>query len=410
MPGMASRRVALTGIGLVTPFGIGVAPLWTGLLERRSAVRRVAGFDPGDCPVTFAGELPAIDFDAHLDPQESALWAKATKVAVLGGRLAAEDAGGGPLDPVRTGVILGSGYGCTQEFEETFTAWREKGWKRMKPVTVPKSMPNAPASHLAIDRRARGVNFTVSTACSSGALAAGLAVQQIRAGALDACFTGGVDVILNNSTLSAWCALRVLSRREDPTACRPFSADRDGLVLGEGCAVLLLEELKAARRRGARIRAELLGVGATNDAVNAVAPDFQGELECVAAALADAELGPGAIDYVNAHGTGTPLNDANETRVLKAIFGARARAVPVSSIKGHLGHTMGAAGAIEIAATALALEEGVIPPTLHFTPGDPECDLDYVADGPRRARLRVALTNSFGFGGQNSAIVLGLAG
>jgi len=397
----------LTGIGLVTPFGVGIEPFWSGLMEGRSAVRRATGFDLGECPTTFMGELPPIDFDAHLDPQESALWAKPTKTAVLGGKLAAADADGGALEPTRTGVILGTGYGCTMELQEMFTTWADKGWKRMKPVTVPRSMPNAPASHLAIAHRARGVNFTVSTACSSGAIACGLAAQQIRAGLLDACLTGGVDVILNNSTLSAWCALRVLSRRNDPTACRPFSADRDGLVLAEGCAILILEERDAAIRRGARIRAEVLGVGATNDAVNAVAPDFQGELECVRQALEDAGVAPDRIDYVNAHGTGTIANDANETRVLKAVFGERARRVPVSSIKGHLGHAMGAAGAIEIAATALALAAGRVPPTLHFTPGDPECDLDYVPEGPRSLPLRVALTNSFGFGGQNSAIVIG---
>jgi 3-oxoacyl-(acyl-carrier-protein) synthase len=267
-------------------------------------------------------------------------------------------------------------------------------------------MNNAPASHLAIHFGARGVNFTVSTACSSGAIAAGLAAQQIRAGALDACLTGGVDHMITASIAAVWNALRVLSRRRDPTASRPFSSDRGGLVLGEGCAIFVLEEWEAARARGARIHAELLGVGATNDARNIVGPDPTGEIEAIRLALDDAGLAPRDIDYVNAHGTGTAANDANESRILKEVFGAHARKIPVSSIKGHVGHTMGAAGALDLAATALALRHQRVPPTLHFTPGDPDCDLDYVTEGAREVEMRHAMTNSFGFGGQNSVLVL----
>ncbi|MHC4339952.1 MAG: beta-ketoacyl-[acyl-carrier-protein] synthase family protein [Planctomycetota bacterium] len=404
---MGTRKVAITGLGLVTPYGEGVEIFWDGLMEGRSAVRPVEGLDLLDMPTTHYGQLPPIDFDAHIDPQRSALWSKPSKLSVLGGILAAKDAGVDRFTPDRTGVILGLGYGCTYDFEDLYLTWHTKGWKRIKPGTVPRLMPNAPASHLAIHLGARGVTFTVSTACSSGAIAAGLATQQIRAGAIDACITGGVDYLINASTCGAWNALRVLSRRNDPTASRPFSADRDGLLLSEGCAVLILEEMEAARARGAPIYAEIAGVGATNDAVNIVGPDPTGEIEAIDMALADAGLAAGEIDYVNAHGTSTTANDANETRVLKQVFGEKKP--PVSSIKGHLGHTMGAAGALEIAATALALREQRIPATLHFTPGDEECDLDYVADGPRSAELRHAMTNSFGFGGQNSVLILSRA-
>ena len=403
---MTRRRVALTGLGLVTPMGIGTDALWNGLMENRSAVRPAEGFDTGDMPVRYYAPMPPIDFDRYLDPQVSALWSNASKLAVMGGQLAAEDAGIESFVPSRTGVVLGTGYGCIYEFEEHFKAWFEKGWKRIKPIAVPKMMPNAPASQLAIRFGARGINFTVSTACSSGAIAAGLAAERIRAGALDACITGGLDFILNASVAAVWNALRVLSKVDDPTASRPFSADRAGLVLGEGCAVLVLEEWEAARRRGARIYAEVRGVGATNDATNIVAPDVAGEAECVRMALADAGLEPGDIDHVNAHGTATTANDANETAVLKEVLGPRARAIPVSSIKGHLGHTMGAAGAIEVAATALSIRHQRVPATLHWKAGDPACDLDYVADGPREAPIRHALTTSFGFGGQNSVLVL----
>jgi 3-oxoacyl-[acyl-carrier-protein] synthase II len=406
---MGRRRVVLTGLGLVTPYGVGIEVLWNGLLEGRSAVRPAEGVDLADMPSTHYGQLPALEFDECLDPQGSAFWSKASKLAVTGGILAAEDAGIERFEAARTGVILGTGYGCSHEFEELYDVWFKRGWKRIKPIAVPKLMPNAPASHLAIHFGARGVNFTVSTACSSGAISAGLAVQQIRAGTIDACITGGLDFVVNSSLCGAWNALRVMSRRNDPTASRPFSADRDGLVLGEGCAILVLEEEAAARERGARIYAEIAGVGATNDAVNIVGPDEAGELEAIGIALDDAGITADEIDYVNAHGTGTAANDANESRVLKCVLGERAKEVPVSSIKGHLGHTMGAAGAVEIAATALALHHQRVPPTIHVTPGDAECDLDYVTEGPRALELRHALTNSFGFGGQNSVLVLSRA-
>ena len=404
---MTKRRVAITGLGLVTPIGVGVETFWSGLTEGRSGVRPGERFDVADMPTTHYGQIPEIDFDEYVDPQRSALWSGVSRLAVAGGALAARDAGRETFEPTRTGVILGTGYGGIYDFEECYDTFFKRGWKRLKPISVPKMMPNAAASHLGIAFGARGINFTVSTACSSGAIACGLAAQQIRSGALDACITGGVDYIVNASLAGAWTALRVLSRRNDPTASRPFSADRDGLVLGEGCAVLILEEMEQARARGARIHAEIEGVGATNDAVNIVGPEMQGEIEAIHAALFDAGLAPDEIDYVNAHGTSTHANDANETAVIREVFGERAARLPISSIKGHLGHTMGAAGAIEIAATALALEHQRIPPTLHWQPGDEVCDLDYVTDGARSLEMTHALTNSFGFGGQNSAIVLG---
>jgi len=406
---MDRRDVAITGMGLLTPFGVGIEPFWEGLMDRRSAVRRAEGIELFDYPSNFVGQIPPVDFDRWLDPRDSALWSKVTKVAVTGALLAIEDAGLGGRVDAGAGVILGTGYGCYYDCEESYTVWLQRGWKRIKPVTVPKSMPNAPASQIAIALGARGINFTVSTACSSGAIAAGLAAERIRAGALDCCVAGGVDVLVNSSILGAWNSLRVLSKRNDPTASRPFAKDRDGLVMAEGCAIFVLEELARARARGARVRAILRGVGATNDATNIVAPDLEGEVACIRSALRDAGLAPEEVDHVNAHGTSTPLNDANESKVLKRVFGERARRIPVSAIKGHIGHAMGAAGAIEVAATALALETGRAPPTLHFVPGDPDCDLDYVADGPRDAPMRHAITNSFGFGGQNSTLVLSKA-
>jgi 3-oxoacyl-[acyl-carrier-protein] synthase II len=403
---MTRRRVAITGIGLLTAYGVGEEEFWNGLMERRSAVTKPEHVDIADFPVTHYGVLPPIDFDEHLDPQRSAFWSMSTKASVTGGLRAARDAGCSPesLAGPRTGVLLGTGYGCQFEMGEMYRTFFDRGWKRLKPVTVPKLMPNAPASQIGIAFGARGINATISTACSSGAIACGLAAERIRSGELDACVTGGIDFIASPAIIGAWNALRVLSRRNEPDASRPFSADREGLVFGDGCAIMLLEEWDRAVERGARIHAELVGVAATNDAVNIVGPDIQGESEAIHMALADAGITPDDIDYVNAHGTSTEANDANESAVIRNVFGDRA--IAVSSIKGHIGHSMGAAGAIEVATTALTLEHQRIPPTLNYKPGDEHCTLDYVADGPRDADMTYAMTNSFGFGGQNSVLVL----
>jgi len=407
---MSRRRVAITGLGLVTAFGSGVEPLWQGLMDGRSAVARARGFDPSGLPVDHVAELPEIDLSSRFTPKQTAYWSRATRVATLAAVEAWEDAGSMTVEPFRAGLFLGSGFGCTYEFEEIYDGWRARGMRGIKPITIPRGMANAPASQIAMILGLKGPCLTVSTACSSGALALGMAVDQIRHGGLEVCLAGGVEAALNASTFAAWCSLGVLSRRNDPTACRPFSADRDGLVLADGCAILVLEEWERAVARGARIWAEVRGVGATNDAHSIVEPDFEGETEAIRMALADAGIAPGELGYVNAHGTGTRANDANETRALKAALGEAAWRTPVSSIKGHLGHALGAAGAIEAAVTALALARRRLPPTLHFTPGDPECDLDYVAGAPREAEVAHALSNSFGFGGQNSALVLSAAG
>jgi 3-oxoacyl-(acyl-carrier-protein) synthase len=393
-------------LGLVTPFGAGIEPLWQGLMEGRSAVRRAAGFDVSGLPVDHVAEIPDLDFGARFTAKQIAHWSRATRVAAFAAGEAWEDAGLGTVEPFRSGVFVGSGFGCTWELEGVYRAWHERGPRGIKPITIPRGMANAPASHIAMLFGLRGPCFTLTTACSSGALAIGLAAGQIRQGGLAVCLAGGVEVALNASTLAAWCSLGVLSRRNDPTACRPFSVDRDGLVLADGCALLVLEEWEHALARGARIHAELRGVGATNDAHSIVEPDLAGEVEAMRMALDDAGAAPGEIGYVNAHGTGTRANDANESRALKAVLGEAARRTPVSSIKGHLGHALGAAGAIEVAVTSLALARRRLPPTLHFTAGDPDCDLDYVAGAPREAAATLALTNSFGFGGQNSALVL----
>ncbi len=403
---MPERRVVITGMGLVTPYGFGVDTLWNGLMERRSAVRPIEGIDIDTMRTTHYAQIPAFDWDDYLDPKQTALWGRVSKMTVVGGKLAREHAGIEQFDPPRTGVILGTGYAEIPSLESVYDTYFNRGWKKGKPITIPMSMPNAPASHLAIYLGARGVNFTVSTACSSGAIAAGLALQQIRLGNIDTCVTGAVDFVINRSCVAAWNQLRVLSRRNDPTASRPFSVDRDGLVMGEACSLIVLEEMEAARARGATIYAELAGTGATADAKNIVGPDMQGEIEAMHLAFADSGIGPEDVDYISAHGTSTKANDANETKVIKEIFGKRAYEIPVSSIKGHIGHAMGAAGAIEINTTALALYHKRVPPTLHYTPGDPDCDLDYVADGPRDVDMECAVTNSFGFGGQNSVLVL----
>lgn len=393
-------------MGLITPFGVGVDTFWDALMSGRSAVRPAERFDSTGLRTTHWAEMPVVDFDQWFEPQRAAGWAEVTKLAVAGGLMAARDAQLTETAPSRTGVILGTGYGPLYDVRPLLSEYQE-GRGRLRPITVPRMMTNAPASHLAIILQARGPTLTVSTACSSGAVALALAVQQVRAGMLDCCLTGGYDLVLNRLTADAWDGLRVLSRRNTSTACRPFSRDRDGIILGEGCGTLVIETREHAERRGARIYAEVRGVGLSNDACDIVRPGFEGAVEVVEAALADAGLDASRIDYVNAHGTGSDANDANELTALERVFGEHARRVPVSSIKGATGHTMGAAGSLEVAATVMAVRTGRVPPTLHLSDPMEGVGLDLVSDRPAERSLTYALSTSSGFGGQNAAIVIG---
>jgi 3-oxoacyl-[acyl-carrier-protein] synthase II len=317
----------------------------------------------------------------------------------------------GQLDSYDCGVMLGTGFGGQASIEE-FCGAHFNGTGRRSAIAIPKSMYNASSSNVAIRLKARGPNITVSTACSSGANAIGQAFHLIRYGHADRMIAGGVDAPVTPVVMDAWKEMRVLSTKNltPERACKPFSANRDGFVLAEGAGIVVLEELEAALERGAHIYVEVLGYGSTADAAHITYPDPEGEAHAMMRALKDAGIEPGHVDHINAHGTATKLNDVSETEAIKRIFGNRAYEIPINSIKAMIGHSMGAAGAIEFVAAVLAIETGVIPPTINYEEPDPQCDLDYVTDGPRafdrKRPLTTAMSNSFGFGGNNAVLAV----
>jgi 3-oxoacyl-[acyl-carrier-protein] synthase II len=318
----------------------------------------------------------------------------------------------GQLDSYDTGVYLGTGFGGQGSIEEFCGAFFSNGKGRRSAIAIPKSMYNASSSNIAIRFKTRGPNITVTTACSSGANAIGQAFHLIRYGHADRMIAGGVDAPITPVVMEAWKEMRVLSTKNEPPerACKPFSANRDGFVLAEGAGIVMLEDLETARARGAHVYAEVIGYGSTADASHITFPDPDGEAHAITRALKDAGVDPKEIDYINAHGTATKLNDASETEAIKRVFGSRAYEIPVNSIKSMLGHSMGAAGAIEFIATVLAIENQTIPPTINYEEQDPQCDLDYVTEGARQVGrstpLRTAISNSFGFGGNNAVLVV----
>jgi 3-oxoacyl-[acyl-carrier-protein] synthase II len=323
--------------------------------------------------------------------------------------MAVRDAGllEGEIDSYEAGVILGTGFGGQASIEEYCGAFFSNGRGRRSAIAIPKSMYNASSSNIAIRHKVRGPNITVSTACSSGANAIGQAFHLIRYGQAERMIAGGVDAPVTPVVMDAWKDMRVLStRNETPArACKPFSANRDGFILSEGAGIVLLEDMELAVERGAHIYGEVAGYGATADAAHITFPDPEGEAHAIKRALRDAGATAAEIDYINAHGTATKLNDASETEALKAVFGSRAYEIPVSSIKSMLGHSMGASGAIEFIATVLSIERGLVPPTINYEERDPQCDLDYITEGARAVRIRAAISNSFGFGGNNAVLV-----
>lgn len=407
-------RVVITGMGAMTPLGHSVHESWESLLNGRSGIDFITQFTPRGLPTHIAGEVKAFDPRRYMDFKEARRMSRASQLAVAAARMALEDAGlPDPLpDPERVGVLVGTGMGGFERADENLVALRSKGFARVSPFAVTGSLPNMPSHHVSLLAGTLGPISTVVAACATGTQAVGEATELIRRGAATLVICGGVEGLIHESAVAGFAAMRALSTafNDDPArASRPFDKNRDGFVLSEGAGILVLERLDLALARGARIYAEVLGHASSSDAFHVAAPDpyAAGATRAMRWALEDANVAPGSVDYINAHGTSTPVNDAAETYAIKRLFGEDAYHIPVSSSKAVLGHAMGGTGAIEAIFCACALDAGMIPPTWNYETPDPDCDLDYVPNAPRPADLRVTLSNSFGLGGQNACLVLG---
>ncbi len=405
-----SRRVVVTGVGLVTPLGTGVEKNWEALMAGRSGIGPIKRFDVSDFPVRIAGEVHDFnpqDWIEKKDVKKMDLFIQyAMAVAEQAMRQAELKLDDSNAD--RAGVLFGVGIGGLLTIEENHLLFLDTRLKRITPFFIPKLISNLAPGQIAIRYGARGINLTTTSACASSSHAVGEAYRMIRDGYLDAAITGGSEAALTSLGLGGFIAMRALSQRNDTPefASRPFDAERDGFVMSEGAAALILEEREAALKRGAKLLAEVAGYAANGDAYHMTSPSPEGEGagRCMRLCLEDGELDPNEVDYINAHGTSTPQGDVAETQAIKHVFGERAARIAVSSTKSMTGHTLGAAGAIESVYTVLAMEHEMLPPTINYEHPDPECDLDYVPNKPRPAKIRLALNNSFGFGGTNTTL------
>lgn len=401
------RRVVITGIGPVTPVGTGVDEFWEGLRSGRNGIRTITRFPIDDLPVSLAGE---VDFDPTrwLDPKEARRTDRFTQFAIASAKLAWDDAGRPEVVAERAGAVYATGIGGIETLLNAHSVLLEKGPGRVSPFMVPMLMANAPAGHIAMIFGFNGPNLCTISACASSNHAIGEGMRLIRDGYVDVCMVGGSESATNPLTVAAFAQMTALTKNPDPeTASRPFDAGRNGFVLSEGACAMVLESEDHARARGARMYCEVAGYGASADAYHITAPDPKGTGASLAMrwALRDAGEEPGAVTYVNAHGTSTPLNDAAESAAIKAALGEEdAHRVAISSTKSMTGHMLGAAGAVEGAACALAITNGVIPPTIHYETPDPDCNLDVTPNVARELDVTLALSNSFGFGGQNASI------
>ncbi len=409
---MTGRRVVITGLGVVTPLGNDVKTFWQRLLAGCSGIAAITRFDVTKFDVRFGGECRDFDADKYIDRKQARRIDRFAQFAIAGAIQAAAESG---IDFAaeasdRVGVIIGSGIGGLHELEEQHIRMLEKGPDKISAFTIPKLMVNAASGNVSILFGAQGPSTAVATACASAANAMGDAFKAIARDEADVIFTGGTEAALTPLGLSAFAAMKALSsRNDDPLhASRPFDRDRDGFVMGEGAGILIFEELEHARRRGATICAEVVGYGVSSDAFHITQPETEGTggAKAMQMALSDAGVNPDEVQYINAHGTSTPLGDIAETKAVKAVFGEAARKVAISSTKSGVGHLLGASGGVEMIATVLALRDQVVSPTINLETPDPECDLDYVPNTPRQMRLDVAMSNSFGFGGHNASVVV----
>ncbi|MBO9310131.1 MAG: beta-ketoacyl-ACP synthase II [Chloroflexi bacterium] len=406
-----TTRVVVTGMGMVTPLGLNVEETWANIKRGKSAVTRITRFDASSLDSQIGAEVKGFDAAKWLGSKEARRMDRYAQFAVVSALEACAQANYRVTaeNTFETGVIIGAGFGGSESLQEGIDVLYTRGAKKVSPFTFPMVLNNMGSAQVAMRLGIRGTNFTVSAACATGAVAIGEGAELIRRGEVKAVLAGGSEASFALFSLAGLNAMKALSTRNDSpeTASRPFDATRDGFVPSEGAAVLLLESLESAQARGATILAELVGYGCTCDACHVSAPDPEGTAiaRAMQRAMQQAGITPEAIDYINAHGTSTPLNDATETRVIKKVFGERAYQIPISSTKSMIGHAMSSSGSMEAIFSIMALREGFIPATINYQYPDPECDLDYVPNTPRTANLRYVMSNSFGFGGQNAVLI-----
>jgi 3-oxoacyl-[acyl-carrier-protein] synthase II len=406
------NRVVITGMGVLSSLGIGKEVFWESLVQGRNGISTVTRFDASGYPTRIAGEVRGFDPRDYMDRKEARRMDRFTQFAVAAGMLGLQDAG---IDlsrenPDRVGVFLGTGIGGTETFEEQHRILLDKGPNRISPLFVPMMIGNMGAGQVSIQFGLRGPNVTIVNACASSANAIGEAFKVLERGEADIILAGGAEAAITPMAMAGFCAMKAMSTKNDvpEKASRPFDAQRDGFVMSEGGCILILETLEHAKARGAHIYAEVIGYGCTADAYHITAPEPEGEgaRKAMEMALNDAGIQPDEVNYINAHGTSTLMNDKYETLAIKKLFGEHAYSLAVSSTKSMSGHLLGASGAVEVAATALTIENGIIPPTINYETPDPDCDLDYVPNTSRQQPVNVALSNSFGFGGHNVSIAL----
>jgi 3-oxoacyl-[acyl-carrier-protein] synthase II len=403
------NRVVVTGFGPVTPVGVGVDAFWKGLNAGRSGIDRIQNFDPSGLPVQIAGEVRGFSPEEWMTAKEVKRTDRAVHFAVGAAKLAWTDAGEPSVDRARTGVMFSTGIGGLDSLLKQHLVLLEKGPDRVSPFMVPMLMPNAAAGHVAMAFGFTGPNACITTACAAGSHAVGEAFRLIKYGLADVCIAGGTEASILPLTIAGFAQMQALTRNPDPAkASRPFDKNRNGFVLSEGAGALVLEEAGRAVARGARIYAEVGGYGASADAHHITAPEPEGlgAIQALQAALEEAGESPDSVDYINAHGTSTQLNDVAETRAIKNALGDHAYRTAISSTKSMTGHMLGAAGAVEAGVAAMAIHSGLMPPTTNYDTPDEECDLDYVPNQARQAQVRLALSNAFGFGGHNAVVAL----
>jgi 3-oxoacyl-[acyl-carrier-protein] synthase II len=409
---MSDTRIVITGLGAVTPVGNSVDEFWKSLAEGKSGITPVTHFDASDLPTKIAGEVKNIDFSEYVDPKEAKRTDRYILLAIAAATEAVEDSGimDSDIDLERVGTLVSSGVGGLNALESESKKLEAKGPRRVSPFFIPMMIADMAAGMVSIKYGFKGPNYGLVSACASGAHALGDAMVCMKAGMMDACVVGGTEAAITRLGFAGFCSMKAMSTRNDTPekASSPFDSKRDGFVMGEGAGIVVLETLESAKKRGAKIYGEFVGYGATGDAfhLSSPAPEGEGAARAMKAALSMAKMAPSEIDYINAHGTSTPMNDRNETAAVKAAFGDHAKNLSLSSTKSMTGHLLGGSGGIEFVAAVKAMNENLVPPTINFEDGAEECDLDYTPNVAVKKEIKAVMSNSFGFGGHNCSLVI----